>query len=221
MPTSSTHQITEFRAKLTAVCETLQRDPASITLIAVTKTHSAEVVNEALAAGVTEIGENRIQEAVGKFPLLTYPCRKHLIGHLQTNKVTEAVRLFDVIQSVDSVRLAEKLSEECDKQGKTLEIFVQANLAEEDTKSGLPAAQLTDAVAMIRQLPHLSLTGLMVIGPHTDDTEKIRTVFTQGATLAKKLNFSHYSAGMSSDWQIAVACGTTHLRIGSALFGAR
>lgn len=216
------HQnLSQLRTQIASVAHDTHRHPASITLIAVTKTHSAEVVNEALAAGVTDIGENRIQEAASKFPQLTHPCRKHLIGHLQTNKVTEAVRLFDVIQSVDSVRLAEKLSQECGKQGKQLEIFVQANLAEEDTKSGFNVHELANAVATIRQLPHLSLTGLMVIGPHTNDGEKIRTVFSQGAALAKQFNLPHYSAGMSSDWAIAIACGATHLRIGSSLFGAR
>ncbi len=216
-----TDNLTDLRSQIITTCAKHNRPPTSLTLIAVTKTRSAERINEALIAGVTDIGENRIQEAATKFPLLTHPCRRHLVGHLQTNKVPEAVRLFDVIQSVDSVRLAEKLSAECVKQGKTLEIFLQVNLAEEETKSGFTAEEITSAAAVIKGLPNLKLTGLMVIGPHTDDQEKIRDVFTKGKTLTEELSLPHCSAGMSSDWQVAIACGATHLRIGSGIFGVR
>lgn len=212
--------LTALRCALADVCAKVGRNPADITLVAVTKTRTAEEANTAIRAGVDVIGENRVQEAAAKFPHVL-PVRRHLIGHLQTNKAADAVRLFDVIESVDSVRLAELLSKECAKQHKTLDIFVQANIAAEDTKSGFSVADLANAVAAIRELPHLHLVGLMTIGPHVADEARIRDVFTMGTRLADALQLPHYSAGMSGDWPIAVACGATHIRVGTAIFGER
>lgn len=209
-----------FHAELQKVCAAVGRDPRAITLVAVSKTQPAAAVNALLAAGVREIGENRVQEAVAKFPALL-PCRRHLIGHLQSNKARIAAQLFDVIQSVDSLRLAELLSAEAAQLGKTLEIFLQVNLAEQATQSGLPAADVPAVAAAVRQLPHLKLTGLMAIGPCGADEMAIAKIFRAGRQLVDALALPHFSAGMSADWPIAVAAGATHLRLGSALFGAR
>lgn len=209
-----------FQTELVKACRAAKRDPAEVIIVAVTKTRSTTEVNAVLAAGIRVIGENRVQEALTKFSAVG-SCERHLIGHLQTNKAAEAVQYFDCVESVDSIRLAEKLASEAGKIGKTLEIYLQANLAGETTKSGFAESELSAAVAIIKKLPNLKLTGLMVIGPHTDEEAVIRQVFMRGDQLRKELGLSNYSAGMSSDWQLAVACGATHLRPGSAIFGGR
>ena len=212
-----TANLAAFQAELAQVCESCGRNPEEISLVAITKNRSAAQINELLQSGVRVIGENRIQEALGKFPELK-PCEKHFVGHLQSNKVREAVANFDCIESVDSVKLAYKLSAEAVKFNKTLPVFIQINIAREDTKSGFEIEELENAVNAIKNLPNLKIIGLMTIGPNTDDVEAIRNVFKKGFELKEKLGLPYYSAGMSDDWKIAVECGASHLRIGRILF---
>jgi len=206
-----------LQSELAAVCADCGRDPADIAIVAVTKKREPAEINELIKSGITIIGENRVQEAIAKFPKLQ-PCKKHFIGHTQTNKVRGIVANFDCIQSVDSLRLAERLHDECERTGKKIAVFVQANIAGEKSKSGFAETELPHAVAQIRQMPHLQLDGLMVIGPHTKDENYILQVFERGREMADACELQSYSAGMSSDWQLAVRAGATHLRIGTGLF---
>ncbi len=214
-----TTALISFQTELVKICADCDRDPAEITLVAVTKTRRIAEINTALTAGVKVIGENRIQDALEKLPELQ-PCQRHFIGHLQANKVREVVAHFDCVESVDSIHLAEKLATESQKLNKTLPIFLQVNLATEATKSGFAESELAEAISKIQQLPNLELTGLLVIGPHTDDENAIRQVFQRGKELVQHFGLANYSAGMSSDWQLAVECGATHLRLGRVLFGS-
>lgn len=208
--------LAQFKLKLKNVCKQHERDPNEITVIAVTKKHSAEEANELIQAGIKTIGENRIQEALDKFPDLL-PCEKHLVGHLQTNKAREAVRSFDCVESVDSLKLVNKLNTEAAKINKILPIFIQANLSREPQKSGFLEEELAEAISEIKKLSNLKIEGLMLMGIF-GDLEKTREVFLRGKKLCDQFNFTKYSAGMSDDWQIAVECGATHLRVGEILF---
>lgn len=198
------------------MCESCGRNPAEITLVGVIKHHTAQEANQLIQTGLKVVGENLIQEALGKFPELL-PCEKHLIGHLQTNKVKEAVKNFDCIESVDSVRLAEKLDAEAKQQGKILPIFLEVNLASEEQKFGFRVKELEEAIVKIRAMENLKLEGLMVMGVEADE-KKTEEVFAEGWKLCEKFQLKKYSAGMSGDWEIAVRCRATHLRIGSLLF---
>ncbi len=210
--------IRALQSELTSVCARCKRDPTDITIVAVTKTRTPAEINTALQAGITVIGENRAQEALVKLPEL-YSCERHFIGHLQTNKTREIITNFDCIESVDSLRLAEKINVECQRLDKKFPIFLQVNLANEETKSGFSAVELKEVVPKIRELQNLNLIGIMVIGPHTADKTAIKNVFERGKRLTLQYDLPQYSAGMSSDWQLAVMSGATHLRLGQAIFG--
>lgn len=207
----------KIQAELAKVCHSCGRDPSGITLIAVTKNRSVGEINRVIEAGVSVIGENRVQEALQKFPeLLT--SERHLIGHLQTNKIREVVANFDCVQSVDSVRLAEKISQECERVSKILPIYLQVNIAGEETKSGFAVVELAESVKKIQKLPNLKLVGLMAIGAHTADQAQVAQVFRKGKELTDQFGLPNYSAGMSADWPLAVRAGATHLRLGRILF---
>lgn len=189
-----------------------------VSLVAVTKNVPAELVNEALELGVQIIGENRVQEAATKFSLLKYPCEKHMIGHLQTNKVKKALEIFDVIQSVDSLRLAGKISSEVVKLEKTIPIFLEVNISGEEQKYGFTMDEIEESLEKIRKLPNLEIRGLMGMAPYFDDPEKARPYFRRLKKLADKLGLSEISMGMSGDYKVAVEEGATVVRIGRALF---
>jgi PLP dependent protein len=208
--------LANFQNELTAVCQNCDRAPSKISIVAVTKNHSAEEINELLRSGITQIGENRLQEASGKFPDLG-ECEKHFIGHIQSNKAKEVAQNFDVVQSVSSVKVARILDDEAAKLGKTLPIFLQANLAREEQKSGFLAAELNQAVTEIAKLRNLKIEGLMVMGV-LGDAEKTREIFAEAKKLNDELGFENLSMGMSGDWQIAVEEGATELRVGRRLF---
>ena len=178
-----------------------------------TKNHSAEEINELLRSGITQIGENRLQEASGKFPDLG-ECEKHFIGHIQSNKAKEVAQNFDVVQSVSSLKVAQILN---DSATKTLPVFLQANFAGEEQKSGFLKSELSQAVTEIAKLRNLKIEGLMVMGV-LGDLVKTRKVFAETKKLNNQLGFQSLSMGMSGDWQIAVAEGATCLRIGRRLF---
>jgi pyridoxal phosphate enzyme (YggS family) len=201
----------------------------AVTLVAVTKTHPADVVRAAIAAGVTDVGENRVQELEGKVAEVGREAvRWHLIGHLQRNKVAKAVPLFDLVHSVDSLRLAEALSTEAVKRGSTVRALVEVNAAGEETKGGFAADEAVDAVGRIVELPGVELLGMMTMAPFTDDERVIRGAFSATRRLAEEaarqvpaFRARHLSMGMSNDFEIAVEEGATLVRVGSSLFGER
>jgi pyridoxal phosphate enzyme (YggS family) len=197
------------------------RDPGQVTLVAVSKTHGADKVRELLAAGQRVFGENRVQEAEEKYPALKaeYPdLQLHLIGPLQTNKARDAVALFDVIESVDRERLAATLAKEMVRTGRRPECFIQVNTGEEPQKAGVLPAELDAFVAASRDTHKLPVAGLMCIPP-VDEEPALH--FALLVKMAARNGLAKVSMGMSADYETAVRLGATHVRVGSALFGAR
>ena len=198
----------------------------SITLIAVTKTHGVELMRQAIDAGATDIGENRVQEAVEKFPTLNRAVTRHLIGHLQTNKVKPAVKLFDVIQSVDSVHLATALDKAAATVNKIQDVLIQVNLAREIQKSGVALEDLSELVNFVDAASNLRLRGLMMIAPLVADAEECRPLFRSMREIFDDLqtartDFDLLSMGMTHDFAVAVEEGANVVRIGTAIFGSR
>ena len=219
-----------FRAVLAGIEDARQKRTVArdekITLIVVTKNHGVELMREAIDAGATDIGENRVQEAAEKFPTLERKVTRHLIGHLQTNKVKRAVKLFDVIQSVDSFKLATALDEAAVSVQKVQDVLIQVNLAREPQKSGVQPEDLDSLVQIVDAAKNLRFRGLMMIAPNFDDVEKCRPLFREMRTLFDKLKtsreaFDFLSMGMSHDYKIAVEEGANVVRIGTAILGNR
>ena len=208
-----------FRAIKTALGD-------KIILVAVTKNHGVEVMREAIDAGATDIGENRVQEAAEKFQLLDRPVTRHLIGHLQTNKVKAAVKLFDVIHSVDSEHLAAALDKAAKNFDKVQDILIQVNAAREPQKSGVSLENLDALINFVDAAKNLRLRGLMMIAPNFPDAEECRPLFKKMRELFDELktsrkNFDLLSMGMTHDYKIAVEEGANVVRIGTAIFGER
>ena len=201
-------------------------DPAEIELIAVSKTQPAEAIQEAMRAGVTHFGENKVQEARGKIEELGRGLW-HLIGHLQSNKVRDAVRLFDFIDSVDRAELAGEINHRADALGKTQNVLLQVNIAGESTKFGCSPDAARSLAEKINALPRLALQGLMAIAPYSPDPEKSRPHFAALRKLRDQvetdagLHLPVLSMGMSGDFAVAIEEGSTCVRIGTALFGER
>ena len=213
--------LAEVQGRIAEAARAAGRNPADITLVAVSKTHGADRVREVLEAGHRVFGENRVQEAQEKFPALkaAYPdLELHLIGPLQTNKARDAVALFDVIQSVDRERLAAALAKEMERAGKRPTCFVQVNTGEEPQKAGILPAELDAFVAACRDTHKLPVVGLMCIPP-VDEEPALH--FALLAKMAARNGLAKVSMGMSADYETAVRLGATHVRVGSALFGAR
>ena len=213
--------LAEVTRRIAEAARAAGRDPADVTLVAVSKTHSADKVRELLAAGQRVFGENRVQEAEEKFPALKaeYPdLQLHLIGPLQTNKAREAVALFDVIESVDRERLAGVLAKEMARAGRQPECFIQVNTGEESQKAGVLPADLDAFVTACRDVHKLPVVGLMCIPP-VDEEPALH--FALLVKMAARNGLKKVSMGMSADYEIAVRVGATHVRVGSALFGAR
>ena len=160
------------------------RDPSSITIVAVTKTHPASVVKEALEAGITDVGENRVQEFLGKADDISIPCKWHLIGHLQTNKVNKVIGRFGLIHSVDSFKLAERLDQAGKREGVSTDILVEVNTSEEATKFGLGVDMTIELCEKISKLDNIRLKGLMTVGPWVDDVDLLRRSFRSLRELA-------------------------------------
>jgi hypothetical protein len=187
------------------------------------------VVQAAIRAGVLDVGENRVQELESKVAAVgRNAVRWHLIGHLQRNKVGKAVPLFDLVHSLDSERLAQALSAEAVKTGITVRALVEVNAVGEESKSGFPAAEVTDAVGRIAELPGLELAGMMTMAPFTDDEAVVRRAFAttrraceDAARQVPGFRGQHLSMGMSNDFEIAVEEGATLVRVGSSIFGER
>jgi PLP dependent protein len=214
-------RLATVRQAIVAEANSAHRDPRSVTLVAVSKTHPAEVAEEALRAGQRVFGENRVQEAKQKWPVLRerYPdIELHLIGPLQTNKVKEAVALFDVIETVDRPRLAEALAAEMEKCGRRPRCLIEVNTGEEPQKVGIAPADVDAFLADCRDRLHLPVVGLMCIPP-VDEEPAMH--FALLAQLARRNGLPVISMGMSGDYPVAVRFGATHVRVGTAIFGAR
>jgi pyridoxal phosphate enzyme (YggS family) len=198
------------------------RKPEEIKLVAVSKTHSAQSVAELVGMDQLCFGENRVQEAEDKITLIQ-GAEWHLIGHLQSNKARRAVKLFDVIQSVDSLELAERLERICSEEGRPqLPMYIQVDLAQETTKTGMLAEELPEAVKTIKDFHHLKLEGLMTIPPFFDDPEKVRPYFARLRHLRDEfVPNGELSMGMSGDFETAIEEGSTLVRVGTSIFGVR
>jgi len=210
-----------IRERIAGACARAGRDPASVTLVAVSKFHPAESVTEALAAGQASFGENRVQEAAAKFPPLraAHPAlRLHLIGALQTNKARDAVRVADVIESLDRPKLAAALAEAMAKEKRHPRLLVQVNIGREPQKAGIDPDAVADFVAECREAHGLPMEGLMCIPPAADDPAPH---FARMAEMAARLGLHTLSMGMSGDFEAAIAAGATHVRVGTAIFGER
>ncbi len=205
------------------------RTAEDIKLIAVTKTHPVERIREAIEGGLNYFGENRVQEAAEKIPLLSGVSEWHLVGHLQRNKVKKALELFDCIHSVDSERLAVEISTRAQERGRRIPCLVEVNTSGEDSKYGVQPGRTVGLCEKISTLEGIELTGLMTIGPFTGDPEDARPCFQLLRRLKEEAvrsgqpaeRFRQLSMGMTSDFEIAIEEGATMVRIGSALFGQR
>jgi pyridoxal phosphate enzyme (YggS family) len=207
------------------------RGPGGVTLCAVTKTFPAAYVGEAAAAGVTDVGESRVQEAEGKRPDVAGGdgLRWHLIGHLQGNKARRAVELFDVLQTIDSLKLAERVDRLAGELGRRPEAFIEVDLAGESTKTGAREEEVAAIAGLLGRSPNVRLVGLMAVPPYFEDPEGVRPYFRRLRELRDRLNASgvlarpltELSMGMSHDFEVAVEEGATVVRVGSAIFGPR
>ncbi|MHC4939926.1 MAG: YggS family pyridoxal phosphate-dependent enzyme [Planctomycetota bacterium] len=217
-------RVQTIRERIAAAQARSGRSARAITLIAVTKYHPASMVDAVAGAGVLDVGESRVQEALEKSPRVSAPVRWHLIGHLQRNKAKRAAEFFDVIHSVDSTRLVEALA----RSERRLEIFLQVNVSGEQTKSGVAPESVRGLLQAVRAAPNLAPLGLMTMAPFSGDPEDARPAFRTLYELQSDLNaegdgppLEYRSMGMSGDFEVAVEEGATHIRIGTAITGGR
>lgn len=219
--------IETVRQRIAHACARRSRNPDSIVLLAVTKSQPPDVVQEAAALGLTLFGENKVQEAKSKIPLCPNRLHWHFIGHLQTNKCRDAVDLFEMIQSVDSLRLAQEINKRADQLGKRMPILLEVNIVGEAAKFGYRPDKLLGELKEFHDLPRLEVHGLMTVPPWAAEPEKVRPVFRQLRELKEECEqllgapLPHLSMGMTGDFEIALEEGATIVRVGTALFGPR
>ena len=216
--------LSDVRSRIEQAATRVNRDPGEIKLVAVSKTHPASVVNEAVEAGVKVFGENKVQEGESKIiEVGRTRAEWHLIGHLQSNKARKAIQLFDVIHSVDSLGLARRLERLCDEDGRDeLSVFVQVDLAGETTKSGIPENDLPELVEYLKTCRRLKFDGLMLLPPFFDNEDDVRPYFQRLREIRDRvLPGGELSMGMSHDFEIAIEEGATVVRVGTAIFGER
>ena len=221
-----------YRKVLDSIAEATaksRRAAGQVKLLAATKSQSIELLLAAVDAGITLIGENYVQEAAGKKPLITAAIEWHMIGHLQRNKAKAAVDLFDVFESLDNLPLARELDKEGQRQNKVIRVFVEVNLGGEESKTGVIESEAASLVEQIATLSHLRIEGLMSVPPYREDPEEVRPYFRKLRLLQEKLGEIRFprlqlrelSMGMSHDYKVAIEEGATIVRIGTALFGPR
>lgn len=221
--------VERVRERIQRAAERAGRRPEEILLLAATKERPPEMIRAALEAGITDIGENYVQEAQRKKPLVGLPARWHLIGHLQTNKASHALQLFDWIQTLDRLRLAEVLSRRAQALGRRVPLLVEVNVGREPTKTGALPEEVLPLIEHAAALPGLEIRGLMCIPPFTEDPEGARPYFRQLRELAERIaaqgwpqvRMEHLSMGMSHDFEVAIEEGATIVRLGTVLFGPR
>jgi len=219
-----TTNLENVRQRIKGAADRASRDASQVKLVAVSKTHPPAVIREAIGAGLNVFGENKVQEAESKIADVgRYAVEWHLIGHLQSNKARKAVQLFDVIQSVDSIELAERLERICEEEGRdSLSILVQVDLAGEETKSGVPEGDVMRLADYLKACKRLRFNGLMVMPPYFDDPEATRQYFRRLRALRDEiLPGGDLSMGMSHDFEVAIEEGATIIRVGTAIFGER
>ena len=216
-----------IRQRIRAACGRAGRNPDSVSLLAVTKTHPPEVVQAAAGLGLTLFGENKVQEAKAKIPLCPGKLRWHFIGHLQSNKCRDAVELFRMIQSVDSLPLAQEINKRAEQAAKTMPVLLEVNVAGEASKFGYRPEQLLAELKELNALPRIEIHGLMTVPPWSAEAEKARPHFRRLRELKQRAEavlgapLPHLSMGMSGDFEIAIEEGATIVRVGTALFGPR
>ena len=225
--------VSRIRQRILKVCSKINQDPGKITIIAVSKGRALEQIKQAVEAGITDIGENRVQEAIIKYnELITSELENsrtikwHMVGHLQTNKVKDAVKIFDLIQSIDSMRLAEEIDKEAAKINKIQDILIEIKTSPEESKFGLKADEAIKVITGLTKFKNINIKGLMTIAPIVDDPEKTRPYFRMLRELRNMINGSAVmgyelgvlSMGMTDDFEIALEEGSNMVRLGRAIF---
>jgi pyridoxal phosphate enzyme (YggS family) len=224
---SVAENLESIRQRMGAACERAGRAPEAVTLLAVSKTHPPESIRAAADCGQLLFGESKIQEAKAKIPLCPGKCRWHFIGHLQSNKVRDAVELFQMIESMDSLALAREISRRCEPSAKTMPVLLEVNVAGESSKFGYAPERLLAELKELNALPRIVVSGLMAVPPFVADPEKARPFFRRLRELKGECEkilgapLPHLSMGMSGDFEAAIEEGATLVRIGTALFGPR
>jgi pyridoxal phosphate enzyme (YggS family) len=222
--------LTVIRKEIQTAAVDCGRDPAGITLVGVSKKKPVEKLFQAIDAGLTDLGENYIQEAVDKIDAIGRKAASwHFIGHLQSNKARFAVKYFDLIHTVDKIKLAKEIDKQAQKIDKRQKILLQVNIAEEETKSGAGADEVVTLAQAVMQLDHLELQGLMCMPPYFEDPEEARPYFRHLVKIKKQIvaagvnaeAMCHLSMGMSHDFAVAIQEGATLVRVGTAIFGSR
>lgn len=221
--------ITQIQNKISETCLNCGRSQEDVTLIAVSKTKPVKAIREAISAGMCDFGENKVQELCDKIEVISEDVRWHLIGHLQTNKVKYIIGKTFLIHSVDSVRLARKIQDEAAKKQTDVDILIQVNVAEEETKFGFAVEELPEAVEEIAKFPNVHIKGLMTIAPFSESGEQNRPFFRKLRQLSvdisdkniDNVNMSVLSMGMSHDFTTAIEEGATYVRVGTNIFGER
>ena len=219
----------DIKARIAAACERAGRGTNDVIMLAATKTVPVSVINHAINAGVDYIGENRVQELLSKKDELVTAAHRHFIGHLQTNKVKDIINEVEMIESVDSLKLAAEISKQCAKFNKIMEILVEVNIGGEESKSGFQADEVEAAIAKMAEMPNIYVKGLMSIPPICENSQKSRQYFEKLSKLfidirgknMDNVDIVYLSMGMSGDFEEAIECGSNIVRIGTALFGQR
>ncbi len=219
--------IAAIRKRIAGACDRAGRDPDSVRLMGVSKAHPAKQVREAIDAGLKLLGENKVQEAKLKIPECPGGAKWHFIGHLQTNKVKDAVRFFDMLQCVDSLHLAEEINKRAEQAARTLPVLLEVNVAGEASKFGYQPDQMLQELEALNDLPRLEIHGLMAIPPYVSNPEAARPYFRRLAELKRRCEDSfgtplpELSMGMSGDFELAIEEGSTLVRVGTTIFGPR
>lgn len=222
-------QIRRVRERIEEACLRKGRNPEEVTLIAVSKTQPILVLQEAYFSGMREFGENKVQELVNKYASLPEDIRWHMIGHLQTNKIKQVIGKTVLIHSVDSLRLAKQIEEVAARENRKIDILLEVNVAKEESKYGFFLEELEEAAMQIASFPHISMKGFMTIAPFVEKSEENRAVFRKlydfyidiKSKNIDNMTMSVLSMGMTGDFEVAVEEGSTMVRIGTAIFGAR
>ena len=229
MGTDVAANIDKIRQRIAAAAARCNRAPDSVKLLAVTKTLAPAVIEQAIKAGLTAFGENYVQEAREKIPVIGQRIQWHMIGHLQTNKAKYVVNLFDYIHSVDRLELAEEINKRARMIGRKINILIEINVSGEETKSGIPAVKSIDLIKEVSGLENVSVKGLMTMAPYSDNPENSRPYFAELRNLRNNIinegiagiQMEELSMGMTDDFEIAIEEGATIVRIGRAIFGNR
>ncbi len=221
--------LARIQDRIAAAAARAGRDPASIGLVAVSKTKPVSLIVEAIDAGITDIGENRVQEAQGKYPQIDHPVKWHLVGHLQRNKVKQALQIFDLIHSVDSPRLLAEIDRRSAGLNRATEVLIQVNTSGEPSKYGLEPDQVLNFIESAPPYTHVRIKGLMTIGAFLPDPEAVRPMFVLLRQLREKIiaqqfpnvEMDNLSMGMTNDFEVAIEEGANLIRVGTAIFGER